>query len=259
MTTTLVAVYENSEAAGQAARVVRERGLAREVTVLSRRNDGPEQGYGPVITGPGYGLSAPEQMPPEGEEKLGSGVAMGATLGGTLGMLAATYVVPGVGALTPAGPLVSTLVGAGLGSFVGAMLEQGATESDVKMFAGTVRLGGVLVVAVCAGEQVSECKHVLQGWNALEVREHPGGPVGQAENLKPALTNQRGTEPGPTGTSIAPGQVAGGLALTGGDQRDTGARGPLRGRGVMPGDTVTGMPDDAGEAQPGPGSGAGVG
>lgn len=260
MTTTLIAVYENAEAAGQAVRAVQERGLAREVTVLGRRQDGPEQGTNPVITGPGYGQSAPEMSPPEGEPGLGRGAAVGATLGGTLGMLASTYVVPGVGPLTQAAPLVSTLVGAGVGSFLGALIQSGAAEdTEATLYAGTVRLGGVLVAAVCEPDRVAECRAALEGWGALELREHPGGPVGEAENTRPALTNRGGREPGPAGTSQAPGQVAGGLALTGGAREQTGRTDAARADAAGTGEARAGRTDDASAAQPGPGGGAGLG
>lgn len=176
MDTTLVAVYENAGAAGQALRVVQERRLAREVMVLTRRGDGPEQGTNPVITGPGYVPDTPADAP-DGEDRLGGGAALGATLGGTLGLLAATYGVVGPGALPPAGPLVSTLVGAGLGSVVGALFESEST-GPASLHPGTVRLGGVLLVAVCSPEQAPSCREVLQGWGALDVRAQPAGPAG---------------------------------------------------------------------------------
>ncbi len=257
MTTTVVAVFENADAADQAVRALRARDLAKDVTVLSRRQDGPEQGINPVITGPGYGQTASEEAPPGDDDPLGTGVAVGATVGGTLGMLAATYVVPGAGPLTSAAPVVSTVVGAGLGSWLGALFETGTKETIPHP--GTVRLGGLLVVAVCAPEQADSCREVLRDMGALEVRQHPGGPVGEAENTRPAQTNRGGTLPGPTGTGQSAGQVAGGLALTGGDRRDTGPGAPFHSQTPSPHETDTGLPKESGQSQPGPGSGAGVG
>lgn len=246
MFTTLVAVFQNADAAADAAGAIRQRGLAEEVRLLSRRQDGPEQGNPPVITGPGYGLSAPSGNPPGGED-FGAGAAVGATLGGTAGLLASTYFIPPLGTLTGAGPMVSTMVGAGIGSLLGGLVEHGAAERpgglannerDALNYAGTVRIGGVLLVAVCREGQAAACRDALRARGPLELRLHPGGPVGPSAGAVPAATNDAGTQPGPVETSPWPGEgLHGGMALTGGAEVRTGRPGPLLGTGETPGPT----------------------
>lgn len=168
---TLVAVFEDIEGASHCARDLERRGI--EVGIVTRRGDGPEQGTRPgnVITGPGYGLSAEDESPPK-DKPMGAGVAVGATLGATSGLLAATYFVSPLGAIFATGSLVSTLIGAGLGSFLGGLVEYGVTEhgDDASMYAGQVRRGGAIVLARVDGEQADEARRLIGIWNPLEIR-----------------------------------------------------------------------------------------
>lgn len=254
--TTVVAVYENIEGARQAVRMLRERGLVREVQVLERREDGPEQGEGPVLAAPNYGLSSPDRGAAEADPATeagtagamggeadqggaGGGAALGALVGGAVGAAAAITLAGGL-----AHPLASILTGAGLGAWLGSAAEASLRDTDASGFPGTARLGGVLVVAVCADADAQACRQVLEAWGPLEVRVHPGGPVGAEAARQAALANQGGQGPLPD-TAPWPAQVGGGLALTGGQEK--GTEPPRRQAEVPP------------ETQKGPGGGAGLG
>jgi len=172
---TLVAVYEHVEHAYAARRDLVGRDLDPAPLLLSRRDDGPEQGTNPVIVGEGYGVSAMMDDnvddPPAGRERIDSAVAVGATIGGTVGLLATTYIVPGVGTvLAGVGPLASTLAGAGLGAFLGGLVQGSINESDATIYPGQVRLGGVLVATRVRREQAEAARAVLQRYLPLEVR-----------------------------------------------------------------------------------------
>ncbi|MFZ5826944.1 MAG: hypothetical protein ACOY94_21840 [Bacillota bacterium] len=168
---TLVAVFEDIEGAHHCARDLERRGI--EVGIVTRRGDGPEQGIRPgnVITGPGYGLSAENESPPK-DRPMGAGVAVGATLGATSGLFAATYLFPPIGTIFATGSLVTTLIGAGLGSFVGGLFEYGVTEhgDDATMYAGQVRRGGAILLARVDEEQADEARRLIGIWNPLEIR-----------------------------------------------------------------------------------------
>ncbi|HEY3368215.1 MAG TPA: hypothetical protein VGK74_24450 [Symbiobacteriaceae bacterium] len=168
---TLVAVFEDITGAQSCANDLQRRGV--EVAMLSRRSDGPEQGIQPgnVVTGPGYGLSAEDQSPPR-DAKMGSGVAVGASIGATVGLLAATWSIPPWGPLIATGSLVTTLAGAGIGSFLGGLSEYAGTEKgdDATMYAGQVRRGGVLLLARVRQDQADEVRRLIGIWNPLEVR-----------------------------------------------------------------------------------------
>jgi hypothetical protein len=171
---TFVAVFEDVTPAHSCAEDLERKRLGLEVTVVSRRGDGPEQGMRPgnVITGPGYGLSAPDQSPPR-DPGMGSGVAVGATLGATAGLLA-TYYVPGVAPIVATGGLISTLVGAGLGAFLGGLTEYGTSEQqdgdDATLYAGQVRRGGVILLVRTDREHAEDVRQLIQVWSPLEIR-----------------------------------------------------------------------------------------
>ena len=98
-------------------------------------------------------------------------MAVGASIGGTVGLLATTWIVPPIGAaLQGVGPLVSTLAGAGLGAFLGGLMQASVNESDATLYPGQVRLGGVLLAARVRREQAEEAQRVLQRYEPLEVR-----------------------------------------------------------------------------------------
>lgn len=166
----LVAVFEDVTGADSCASDLRHRGLAREVLLLPRRGDGPEQGLRPgnVITGPGYGLSAKGESPPRNKDRLGTGVAVGASIGATIGLLTATQVFPGL----MGGTLVTTLTGAGIGTFLGGLTEYGLhdRQDDATLYAGQVRRGGVLLVAQVDRAHAEEATRLVQLWSPLEIR-----------------------------------------------------------------------------------------
>lgn len=173
---TLVAVFEDITGAKACADDLDRRFPgAVEIGLVSRRGDGPEQGPQPgnVITGPGYGLSAEDESPPKDPE-MGSGVTIGATLGATAGLLAATYVIPPFGVLVATGSLISTLAGAGIGSFLGGLFEFGASEQqdgdDATMYPGQVRRGGVILLARTDDAHADEVRKLIDIWRPLEIR-----------------------------------------------------------------------------------------
>ncbi len=172
---TYVAVFEDITAATSCAEDLERRNLGVEVGMVARRGDGPEQGLRPgnVVTGPGYGLSSEGHDQESAHNRLGSGVAVGATIGATAGLLAATYVIPGLGTLVATGSLISTLAGAGIGSFLGGLAEYVAADEqdDASLYPGLVRKGGVLLLVRTDSERAQEVRRLIEFWRPLEIRE----------------------------------------------------------------------------------------
>jgi hypothetical protein len=172
---TYVAIFEDMTPAESCSNDLERRGWGVETIMLERRGDGPEQSVRPanVITGPGYGLSADRQSPPR-NAPMGSGVAVGATLGATVGFLATNYVLPGFGPLVATGGLISTLAGAGLGAFLGGLTEYGTAEQqdgdDATLYAGQARRGGVLLLVRTGAAEAERVRRVIEFWNPLELR-----------------------------------------------------------------------------------------
>lgn len=96
-------------------------------------------------------------------DKMGSGVAKGAStgavIGGIAGLIIANGVLPGLGSLIVAGPLAAALgvagasavagaaTGAVAGGLIGALTHMGIDKDDVSMYEDHVRRGDILVVS----------------------------------------------------------------------------------------------------------------
>jgi hypothetical protein len=84
-----------------------------------------------------------------------TGTASGLVLGGTLGWLmgVGALAIPGVGPFIAAGPIMSMLAGAGVGSAVGgiagALIGLGIPEYEAKRYEGQVKEGGILLSVHC--------------------------------------------------------------------------------------------------------------
>jgi hypothetical protein len=99
----------------------------------------------------------------KGPEGAITGVGTGGVVGGVLGFLAcsAALVVPGIGPLIVAGPILSALsgaaIGATIGGLTGTLIGLGIPEYEAKMFEGKVRDGNILLAAHCETEDQLIC------------------------------------------------------------------------------------------------------
>ena len=88
-------------------------------------------------------------------EGMAAGAGTGAAIGGVLGWLVGigALVIPGVGPLVAAGPIVAALAGAGAagatGGLVGGLIGAGIPEVEAKRYAGRIREGAYLVSVHC--------------------------------------------------------------------------------------------------------------
>jgi hypothetical protein len=105
-----------------------------------------------------------------------TGVGVGGTLGGTIGLLAGigALAIPGVGPLIAAGPIMGALAGLGVGGavggLVGALVGMGIPEYEAKRYEGRVKAGGILVSVHCdSSEEVSRAKEILKSTGAADV------------------------------------------------------------------------------------------
>lgn len=89
-------------------------------------------------------------------EGVAAGGATGAFIGGAFGWLAGigTLAIPGIGPFIAAGPIMSLLAGAGigtaLGALSGALIGMGIPEYEAKRYEGRVKEGKVLMSVHCS-------------------------------------------------------------------------------------------------------------
>jgi hypothetical protein len=109
-------------------------------------------------------------------EGAATGVGIGGTAGGTLGLLAGigALAIPGVGPLIAAGPIMGALAGLGVGGAVGgllgALVGMGIPEYEAKRYEGRVKDGGILISVHCdSSEEISRAKEVLKATGADDV------------------------------------------------------------------------------------------
>lgn len=111
----------------------------------------------------------------------GEGAAAGATFGALTGLVVAlgALVIPGIGPVVAAGPLVAgltgavtgALAGAATGGLVGALLSLDIPESEAQRYAEGVRRGGTLVAVRTPREQAALVQRILDRHNPVDIDE----------------------------------------------------------------------------------------
>ncbi|MBC7396509.1 MAG: DUF3341 domain-containing protein [Bdellovibrionales bacterium] len=109
-------------------------------------------------------------------EGVTTGATSGALLGGGLGWLVGmgSLVIPGIGPLIAAGPIMAALAGMGvggaLGGLAGALVGAGIPEYEAKRFESIVKSGGILLsVHVDDSEWNRKAKDLLERTGAKDV------------------------------------------------------------------------------------------
>jgi len=109
-------------------------------------------------------------------EATGTGAAIGAAAGGTVGLLTGLglMAIPGVGPVVAAGWLVATLAGAAAGGVtggaVGALTEAGVGKDDADVYAEGLRRGGAVVSARVADTDAGRLQAIMDS-SAVRVTE----------------------------------------------------------------------------------------
>jgi len=124
-------------------------------------------------------------------EGAAAGATAGVVTGGALGLLVGigVIVIPGLGALVAAGPIIAALAGAGaggaVGTLTGALIGMGIPEYEAKRYESFVSQGGMLLSVHCDDtEAAHRAKAILDGFGATgiddvreaRVRHHKGDP-----------------------------------------------------------------------------------
>lgn len=121
-------------------------------------------------------------------EGAAAGAGVGAVTGGTAGLLLGlgVIVIPGLGALLAAGPIIAALAGVGLfgafGSVAGALIGMGIPKYEARRYESFVAKGGSLLsVHADDDEHVRRARSILDGFGGTDIattretryRKHP--------------------------------------------------------------------------------------
>ena len=118
--------------------------------------------------------------------------------------------IPGVGPIIAAGPLATTLAGAGIGAaaggIIGALTDAGIPENEAGYYAEGIRRGGTLLTVRANDDQVSRATQILNRYSPVDVNQRAGewrqsGWTGYDANTGAFDTGTSGTSRESTGTT----------------------------------------------------------
>lgn len=161
---TMVAVYDELDDAYQVIEALRDVGVDRSNISLATGDPGEE--YAPYF----------QKEDSEMDEPVAGALAGGA-IGGITGLLLGlgTLAVPGIGPVVAAGPLVSGLIGAGVGAagggLLGALVEAGVPEEEAGHYLESIRRGGTLVAVQVMNYQADDVAEIMERYNPINLEE----------------------------------------------------------------------------------------
>ncbi|MDQ6693372.1 MAG: hypothetical protein M3014_02990, partial [Chloroflexota bacterium] len=164
---TVVGLFESRENAMRVVEQLRAMNIAAgDISVAMRAGEGSETTTTTAV---------------DTETGGGGGALTGAVGGGVLGGLAGLLVgvgalaIPGIGPIAAAGPLATTLAGAGIGAaaggLVGALVDAGVPEEEAHVYQTGVQRGGVLVTANVPDAQQSAAQSVFNQNGARNMKD----------------------------------------------------------------------------------------
>ena len=84
--------------------------------------------------------------------------------------------IPGIGPILGAGPLIAALGGAGIGALaggmVGALTDAGIPEQDANIYSEGVRRGGTLVLAYVAEDTADRAAEIMNRHHPVDIDKH---------------------------------------------------------------------------------------
>ncbi len=154
----VVGVYEGSETAETAVRILHSAGFGPAHTSVVRRHFNPSGAVGDELK--------------LGDDSLHD-AAIGGAVGGAVGAVgaAALISVTGIGLILMTGPLVA-ITGAIVGAFLGAMRGWGIHDQHIREYEQQVDAGKILVVVTGEPPEVERAEHLLRQTQASHVRLH---------------------------------------------------------------------------------------
>lgn len=114
------------------------------------------------------------------KEGAAAGAGTGAAIGGVAGILAGLggLLIPGIGPVVAAGPLVGALAGAGMGAasggLVGGLVGMGIPEEEAKYYAEGLRRGGVLLLLRTDESREQEAIRIMNLYNPVDLGNRVG-------------------------------------------------------------------------------------
>jgi hypothetical protein len=161
---TVAAVFPALPQAGQACRDLEHLGIPREDISLIAGNDwGKHDEYLEKVR--------------HASTPTGTAAASGAVIGGGLALLAtmATIAIPGVGPILALGPILTAVLGLGVGATAGSLIATfhnlGISREEAPIYEEAVRRGEIVVAAIVDEQFERDAVAVLERNGSAEVRD----------------------------------------------------------------------------------------
>ena len=158
MAKTIVALFDNHSQAEDAADIIKDRGLRDEDISIITKQSG-DKGF---------------KNNKGRNDDIDDGVLTGGVLGGLGGLAigAGSLVVPGLGIIAAAGPIVGILSGAIAGGVVGGLIDLGIPEDESRRYESEIKEGRVIFSLKCSSEHEDDIKGILENCGAKEIKSH---------------------------------------------------------------------------------------
>jgi uncharacterized membrane protein len=158
MAKTVVAIFDSHSQAEDAAYIIKEKGLRDvDISIITKQTE-----------------DSNFENKRGRNDDIDDGVLTGGVLGG-LGGLAigvGSLVVPGLGIIAAAGPIVGILGGAVAGGVVGGLIDLGIPEDESRRYEKEIKEGRVIFSMKCSSEHEDDIKGILENCGAKEVKSH---------------------------------------------------------------------------------------
>lgn len=166
---TVVALFDKIEDAQRAVMALTDHGFIRDnINMIASDADSTYA----------QNLDAMKHEDVSGGAATGAGI--GAVIGGLSGLLVGlgALMIPGIGPVLAAGPIVSALAGAGVGAvaggLVGALVDMGIPEEHAQYYAEGIRRGGTLVSVRSEDERAEEARDLLNRFSPVDIQNRAG-------------------------------------------------------------------------------------
>lgn len=164
----VVALFASQQDAERAVLALRDAGVERSDISVVARDEESAAGR--------KGARRSKQKSGNGTS-IGENIAGGAVFGALGGLLLelAALAIPGIGPIIAAGPLATTLAGAGIGAvgggIVGAIKEMGVPAREANLYAESIKRGDTLVSVSTDASKIDTVSAVLNTHGAVDVED----------------------------------------------------------------------------------------
>ena len=161
--TAVFGIYPSRDAAEEAVTSLQRAGFRdTDISVLMADNQGTKD----------FATERHTKAPEGTVAGVTAGGAIGGVIGGLIG--AGVLLIPGLGPLVAAGPIIAALTGVGaggvVGGIIGALSGMGLPEYEAKRYEGRIKQGGILLSVHCDNSDwVKEAKEILQQTGADDI------------------------------------------------------------------------------------------